>query len=98
MDGLQVIAEPRRRHILALIWERELAAGEIADQFDITFGGVSQHLAVLRDSGFVDVRSEGNRRLYRANKDGLGSLRPVLEEMWASTLDGLADTIEGDLS
>lgn len=96
MDALQVIAEPRRRHILGLVWDEERAAGDIADQFEVTFGAVSQHLSVLRDSGFVDVRVDGNRRLYRANKEALGPLRPVLEAMWADTLDDLAAVIEGD--
>lgn len=96
MDALQVIAEPRRRRILGLVWDDELAAGEIASAFDVTFGAVSQHLAVLRDSGFVSVRADGNRRLYRANKDALGPLRTVLEKMWTDTLDDLAITIEED--
>jgi DNA-binding transcriptional ArsR family regulator len=94
MDSLQVIAEPRRRQILALVWDREMAAGDIAASFDLTFGAVSQHLGVLHRAGFVSVRPEGNRRLYRADKDGLGPLRPVLESMWAGTLDRLADAVE----
>ena len=94
MDGLQIIAEPRRRRILGLVWDDELAAGEIADRFDVTFGAVSQHLAVLRQWGFVDVRSDGNRRLYRANKEALGPLRPVLESMWSDALEDLATAIE----
>jgi DNA-binding transcriptional ArsR family regulator len=96
MDGLQVIAEPRRRHILNLVWDEELAAGDIAGAFDVTFGAVSQHLAVLRESGFVEVRAEGNRRLYRANKEALGPLRIVLEEMWEGVLDDLATAVEED--
>lgn len=96
MDALQVIAEPRRREILAMVWNQEMAAGEIAARFDITFGAVSQHLTVLRDKGFVTVRRDGNRRLYQADKSGLGPLREVLEGMWANTLDGLAAAIEAD--
>ena len=53
MDTIQVIAEPRRREILSLIWDDELAAGDIADRFDVTFGAVSQHLRVLREAGLV---------------------------------------------
>jgi DNA-binding transcriptional ArsR family regulator len=96
MDGLQIIGEPRRREILRLVWGRELAAGEIAERFDLTFGAVSQHLAVLRDAGFVRVRRDGNRRLYQADREGLGALATVLEAMWASTLDRLADAVESD--
>lgn len=98
MDALQVIAEPRRRDILGLVWDSELAAGRIAAHFDVTFGAVSQHLAVLREAGFVDVRKDGNRRLYRANQEALGPLRPMLELMWADTLDHLAVTIEKDVA
>jgi DNA-binding transcriptional ArsR family regulator len=94
VDALKIIAEPRRRELLQLIWDRELAAGEIADQFDLTFGAVSQHLGILRDAGFVTVRKEGNHRYYRANQESLGPLRPLLESMWSETLGHLAETIE----
>jgi DNA-binding transcriptional ArsR family regulator len=96
MDTLQVIAEPRRRQILSLVWDEEMAAGDIASRFDVTFGAVSQHLAILRDAGLVSVRREGNRRFYRARKKDLGPLRAVLEEMWRDTLDDLASAIAGD--
>lgn len=98
MDPIQVIAEPRRREILALVWDSEMAAGDIAAQFDVTFGAVSQHLSILRKSGFVTVRRDGNRRLYRVDKDRLGPLRGILEAMWARTLDRLALAIEDDLA
>lgn len=96
VDGLQVVAEPHRRRILGLVWDEEVSAGEIAGHFDITFGAVSQHLAVLRQAGFVTVRAEGNRRLYRADKDALGPLRRVLETMWSDALDDLAEAVEGE--
>ena len=89
MDPLQVIAEPNRRRILGLVWDRELSASEIAEQFDSTFGAVSQHLAVLRDARLVSLRREGNRRFYRANRE-------ALETMWRDTLRGLARTIEDE--
>jgi DNA-binding transcriptional ArsR family regulator len=98
MDLLQVIAEPRRREILELVWDEEMAAGDIAARSSVTFGAVSQHLAVLRDAGLVAVRREGNRRYYQADKDRLGPLRQVLEEMWTGSLERLAETIDADLS
>jgi DNA-binding transcriptional ArsR family regulator len=61
----------------------------------MTFGAVSQHLAVLRGAGLVSVRRDGNRRFYTADKEALGPLRPMLEAMWRDTLDRLADSIEG---
>ncbi|HEX2295729.1 MAG TPA: metalloregulator ArsR/SmtB family transcription factor [Actinomycetota bacterium] len=94
VDPLQVVAEPRRRAILRLVWDRELPAGDIASRFDVSFPAVSQHLAVLRDAGFVSVRREGRTRLYRADPDALGPLRTVLEKMWTGSLDRLAQLAE----
>ena len=96
MDALQVIGEPRRREILRLVWDRERTAGEIAAQFDVTFGAVSQHLGVLRDAGFVNVRRAGNQRFYRTDRRALGPLAKALEAMWASSLDRLAEAVEAD--
>ena len=89
-----MVAEPRRREILSLIWNEELAASEIAAKFDVTFGAVSQHLAVLREADLVSVRKEGNRRLYTADRDALAPYRGILESMWSDTLDRLATAIE----
>ena len=96
MDLLQVIAEPRRRQILAMIWDVEMAAGDIADRSEVTFGAISQHLSVLREAGVVVVRKDGNRRLYRADQDSLGPFKDVLETMWGDTLQNLADSIESE--
>lgn len=94
MDVLQVVAEPRRRDILQLIWSRELAAGDIAAHFDVSFPAVSQHLGVLRDVGLVSVRRDGRSRLYRADRKALGPLRPMLEKMWNENLDRLVKLVE----
>ncbi len=96
MDALQVIAEPRRREILRLVWDRELAAGDIAARFRVSFPAVSQHLGVLRDAGFVSVRPAGRMRLYRADRKALGPLRPMLEKMWSESLDRLVELVEKD--
>jgi DNA-binding transcriptional ArsR family regulator len=96
VEPVQIVLEPRRREILRLVWDRERTVGDIVDHLDRSFGAVSQHLAILRDAGFVTMRKDGNRRYYRADPDGLGELRPVLEAMWSATLDRLTATIEGD--
>ena len=91
MDAVQVVAEPRRREILRLCWNRERTAGDIASHFDVTFGAVSQHLAVLREAGLVSVRHEGTRRWYRADRQAIGPLSAYLESLWADQLNVLAD-------
>jgi len=90
VDAVRAVAEPRRREILRLCWDRERTAGEIAGHFDVTFGAVSQHLAVLRETGLVAVRREGTRRYYRADRQALGPLAAYLESLWADQLDALA--------
>ena len=69
MEPLQVIAAPRRLRILELVWDRELSAGDIAAEFDVSWSAVSQHLRVLKAAGFVVERREGTSRLYRADQD-----------------------------
>lgn len=94
MNDLQLVAEPRRQEILRLVWQEELPVGELVDRLDLSYGGVSQHLALLRDAGFVTVRRDGKRRLYRADGERLGPLAPVLEAFWADRLDRLAALAE----
>lgn len=81
---VRLVAEPHRREILRLIWNEERSAGHIASAFDVTFGAISQHLTILRRAGLVVVRKEGTRRFYRANRDALGPVAPMLEAMWAT--------------
>lgn len=94
MDALQVVAEPRRREILRMVWTDELPAGDIAARFDVSFAAVSQHLGILRNAGFVSVRRDGRTRYYRADRKALGPLRPMLEKMWGDSLDRLVTLIE----
>jgi DNA-binding transcriptional ArsR family regulator len=96
MDMLQVVVEPRRREILRLLWDRELSVGEVASRFPVSFAAVSLHLGVLREAGLVSVRPDGKRRLYRANRDALARLAPMLETMWRQDLDRLAAVAEAD--
>jgi len=96
MDALQVIAEPRRREILRLVWDKELSAGSIAARFDISFAAVSQHLGVLHDARLVRLRRQGRHRYYRADHSVLGDLRPALELMWGRQLDRLVDLAEAE--
>jgi len=63
VEPLQVIAAPRRLQILELVWDRELSAGDIAAEFDVSWSAVSQHLRALKAAGFVVERREGTSRL-----------------------------------
>src|SRR5712692_1482259 len=95
-EALKAIAEPRRRAILRLVADDELAAGEIAAVFDVTRTAVSQHLTVLKNAGLLTERREGTRRLYRARPEGLDGLREFLTGMWAASLDAARQLVEAE--
>jgi DNA-binding transcriptional ArsR family regulator len=91
---IQAIGDSRRREILELVRDRELAAGEIAARFDVTRPAISQHLTVLKNAGLLDERRDGTRRLYRARPEGLAELRSFLEEFWDDRLERLKTAAE----
>jgi DNA-binding transcriptional ArsR family regulator len=84
---LAVLASPRRQEILRLVWDRELAAGEIHRQLpDVTFGAVSLQLRTLAEAGLVRARADGRNRYYRADRNALGPLGAALKRMWDDSL------------
>ena len=89
-----------RRRILELLAEREHASGEVVEvigaEFGISQAGVSQHLKVLRESGFATVRPEGTRRVYRLDATPLRDIDDWLERFrgfWTQKLAALATEI-----
>jgi len=98
-DLLAVVASPRRREILRLIWNDELTAGAIHSAMpDVTFGAVSLQLKTLLDAGIVEARAESRNRLYRARRDALGPLAEMLERTWDDALSRLKLQAELDES
>jgi DNA-binding transcriptional ArsR family regulator len=96
VEPLQVIAAPRRLRILELVWDRELSAGDIAAEFDVSWSAVSQHLRVLKAAGFLVERREGTSRLYRTDQAALGPLRSVVEDHWRRGLGRVKDLAEAE--
>ena len=83
----RVIASPRRREILRLVWNTERSAGQVHSAMpEVTFGAVSLHLRALADDGLVQVRAEKQYRFYRADRSSLGPIGATLEAMWNDAL------------
>jgi len=92
---LTAIASPRRREILRLVWTDDRSSGDIARAMpDVTFGAVSLQLRALAEAGLVDVRADGQRRLYRARREAFGPVGHMLEEMWTDALWKLKLAVE----
>lgn len=84
---LAAVASPRRREILRLLWNQQLTAGAIRDAMpDVTFGAVSLQLKVLLEAGLVECEVDRQFRVYRVNREALGPVAPMLEEMWNDAL------------
>jgi DNA-binding transcriptional ArsR family regulator len=97
MHAFNVLGDPVRRRILELLADGEQPAGAIAAviraEFGISQPAVSQHLRVLRESGFTTVRSDGARRLYAVDPAPLQEVAVWLERFqgfWSQSLDALA--------
>jgi DNA-binding transcriptional ArsR family regulator len=92
MDSLTALADPTRRKIVEMLGRGELASGEIADRVDMSAPAVSQHLKVLKEARLVQVRVEGQRRVYSLDPEGLQMIDAWLAEVrrfWAGSLDAL---------
>ncbi len=97
MHAFDVLGDPIRRRILELLADGEMTSGAITrsvqDEFGISQPAVSQHLRVLRDSGFASVRPEGTRRLYAVDGAPLREIGDWLDHFrgfWDQRLDSLA--------
>lgn len=93
---LEVIAEPTRRRILDAVRGGERSVTELVDAVGMHQPGVSRHLRVLRDAGLVEVRRDGQRRLYRLRAEPLRELDEWLEP-YRSELRGRLDSLERHL-
>ena len=88
---------PRRRAILRLVLDVERSAGDIRARMpDVTFGAVSQHLAVLREAGLVQFRKDGRHRYYRAKPEALAPLTRWLANVWDGALPELQALAEAE--
>jgi DNA-binding transcriptional ArsR family regulator len=97
MHAFDILGDPVRRRILELLADGEQSAGAITAiihaDFGITQPAVSQHLRVLRESGFLTVRAVGARRLYAVAAAPLWEVAAWLERFhgsWSQRLDALA--------
>lgn len=97
MGTFEALGDPVRRRLLDLLAAGERGAGdlthEVRAQFGISQPAVSQHLKVLRDTGWVVVRMEGSRRRYAVNEAALTEVATWLAQFdrtWQQPLDALA--------
>jgi DNA-binding transcriptional ArsR family regulator len=86
----QALADPARLRIVEVMRDGEVAVGDIVDRMDIHQSGVSRHLRILAEAGVVQVRPEGQKRLYSLRKGAFDDLEAWVADYrrhWERRLD-----------
>lgn len=101
MHAFDVLGDPVRRRILERLAQGEASSGEVVSviqaEFGITQAAVSQHLKVLREAGFAQVRPEGTRRFYCLENTAMVEVDAWLNQFrpfWECKLDALGEELE----
>lgn len=97
VDTFQALADPTRRLIVEALRRGERQVGEIVAEAGIHQSGVSRHLRILSESGFVTVRPDGQRRLYALRPEPFRELDTWLDgyrALWERRLDRFGEALE----
>ena len=89
-DVFQTLADPTRRRIVEVLRAGEQQVGDVVAKAGIHQSGVSRHLRILHESGFVSMRPDGQRRLYALRPEPFQELEAWLgpyRELWETRLD-----------
>ena len=95
------IGEPRRLQILQCLCAGDRTVGELVTTLGASQSSVSKHLKVLRDSGFVQVRVDAQRRIYQLRKEPFQAMDKWLDsyrQLWNHSLDALEDFLIAEAS
>jgi len=96
-DVFHTLADPTRRRIVEVLLSGEQAVNDIVATVDIDQSGVSRHLGILSKAGFVQVRPEGQRRLYSLKPEPFRELEEwvtAYRRLWEGRLDKFAEALE----
>jgi DNA-binding transcriptional ArsR family regulator len=90
LDVFQTLADPTRRRIVEVLLHGEQPVGDVVDKAGIHQSGVSRHLRILQEAGFVTMRPDGQRRLYALKAEPfqeLGDWLAPYRKLWEARLD-----------
>ena len=77
----KALADPTRRQILRHLNQGEMTAGDLSAHFQISAPSMSHHFTVLKQSGLVATRREGQRILYSLNATVFEEILALVMEM-----------------
>jgi DNA-binding transcriptional ArsR family regulator len=96
VEVFEAIAQPTRREIMRLLADGERTAGDVVAHFSLSQPAISQHLKVLRETGLVNERREGTRRLYSVRPEGMADLHSFIAEVLPAGLARLKRAAEAE--
>src|SRR4051794_33591454 len=91
------LADPARLRIVDALKSGECAVGDIVERMDIHQSGVSRHLRILAEAGIVQMRPEGQKRLYSLRKEAFDQLEAWVARYrrhWEGRLDRFGEALE----
>lgn len=92
--ALQCLSDPTRRRVFERLRSGPQSVGVLAQGLPVSRPAVSQHLKALKEAGLVIDRSEGARRVYCIDPEGLGELRRWLDQFWDVALESFKSEVE----
>lgn len=93
----EVLADPTRRRIVETLRAGELPVNDIVEHAGVHQSGVSRHLRILLEAGFVSMRPDGQRRLYSLRPEPFSELENWLAAyhgLWSARLDRFGAALE----
>jgi DNA-binding transcriptional ArsR family regulator len=96
LSVFQTLADPSRLQIVEALLAGERAVNDLVEQMDIHQSGVSRHLRILEEAGFVQARPDGARRLYSLRPEPFRALDAWVTQyraLWTARLDAFGDAL-----
>ena len=93
----QTLADPTRRRVIDALRRGELQVGDIVDRVEIHQSGVSRHLRILGEAGFVTMRADGQKHFYSLAPQPFRELEGWLakyRDLWEARLDRFDAALE----
>lgn len=97
LQTLQTLADPSRFQIVEALRSGECAVNDLVARMNIHQSGVSRHLRILEESGFVNVRPDGQKRLYSLRPEPFRELDAWVtqyRQLWNARLDAFGAALE----
>lgn len=80
-DVWKALADPTRRKILSLLKDKDMNAGEIANEFNMTKPSISNHLNILKQADLVDAEKVGQNENYSLKTSVLQDVLKLISDL-----------------